>query len=90
MLENKDSKDIETILNRILGSIGDDDSENKPIMIFGDVNINIHCDDCGDDVPPTSNPHVSYSFNHTSDSDKHSEMEEKAWDRFYRSNTFTG
>lgn len=91
-----ESKDIENILNRVLSNIGNGDSDSsRPIMIFGDVTINIHCDDyedddeyddCDDDSSETS--HVSY--NCTTYSDAESEAERKAWQRFYRANTYTG
>lgn len=85
-----ESKEIETIVNQVLRTIGNEDSENsKPVMIFGDVNITIHCDDCGDDDIPSA-PQISYNYNYPAYSDAESEAKRKAWQRFYRANTYTG
>lgn len=85
-----ESKDIENILNQVLRTIGNEDSENsKPVMIFGDVNITIHCDSLDDSDIPPSNHQVTYNYNYdySDKSDGRSDEEEKAWRRFYGANS---
>lgn len=92
MLENKE---IETIVNSIVGAITDitkscgNETDNNGNVFIGNLTVNVYCDsydDC-DDTP--SRPNITYNYNYpdTSYSDERSEKVEKAWDRFYKSNS---